>query len=107
VKPVFRDLGLRGQGVEDMKAAILIFLTPFLLCLGVYAYTMADVTLCPDGGYVKGNTCVLAPDGRYVDGNPQLAPDGKYVGGKGQLTLCPDGGYTVGECRLMPDGTYR
>lgn len=86
-------------------------------------------TMCPDGTYVSGETCVLAPDGTYVSGGrgygwPQIAPDGSYVsgalgsqpvmtpeggfvgGGRGSV-MCPDGSYVSGwSCVLAPDGRY-
>ena len=61
-------------------------------------------TLCPDGTFVGGTSCVLAPDGSYVGGTPQLAPDGTYVSGQPQLA--PDGSYVGGPPELAPDGSY-
>lgn len=61
-------------------------------------------TLCPDGSYVGGESCILSPDGTFVDDAPNLAPDGSYVGGEPELA--PDGSYVGGEPMLAPDGSY-
>lgn len=81
----------------------------FTVALGVLLFTcMSGVssaqTLCPDGTFVGGTSCVLAPDGSYVGGTPQLAPDGTYVSGQPQLA--PDGSYVGGSPELAPDGSY-
>jgi hypothetical protein len=38
-----------------------------------------QLTMCPDGSYVKGSYCRLCPDGKYVASKTcRLAPDGHY-----------------------------
>src|SRR3954447_6539816 len=48
----------------------------FLACLAGAA--RAD-TLCPDGTFVPGDSCVLSFDGAHVIGGPKTLPDVIYV----------------------------
>ena len=48
-----------------------------------WAISAEASTMCPDGSYVGGSTCVMAPDGSYVSGgqSPSMAPDGTFTSG--------------------------
>lgn len=56
-------------------------------------YTSGRPTIAPDGTYVTGRP-TMAPDGSFVGGKGSLTlcPDGKYVAG-GSCVLAPDGSY--------------
>lgn len=81
-------------------------------------------TMCPDGSFVGGDTCVMTPGGKFVSGDsgspqmapngrfvegggtPRMAPNGQFVGGDKPMTMCPDGSFVSGNCQLMPNGRF-
>ena len=66
-----------------------------LVCLAGAA--RAD-TLCPDGSFVPGDSCVLSFDGSHVIGGPKTLPDVVYVDSRtAAILLRYDAEYRIGK----------
>jgi hypothetical protein len=50
-----------------------------MLALGLIAGAARAETLCPDGSFVPGDSCMLSFDGSHVIGGPKTLPDIIYV----------------------------
>jgi hypothetical protein len=70
-------------------------LTIALACLAGAA--RAD-TLCPDGTFVPGDSCMLSFDGSHVIGGPKTLPDVIYVDARTAARLLRyDAEYRIGQ----------
>ena len=55
-------------------------------------------TLCPDGNFVPGDSCVLSFDGSHVIGGPKTLPDVVYVDSRtAAILLRYDAEYRIGK----------
>jgi hypothetical protein len=55
-------------------------------------------TLCPDGSFVPGDSCVLSFDGSHVIGGPKTLPDVVYVDSRtAAILLRYDAEYRIGK----------
>ena len=64
---------------------------------GFPGITRAD-TLCPDGSFVPGDSCVLSFDGSHVIGGPKTLPDVVYVDSRtAAILLRYDAEYRIGK----------
>src|SRR5947209_1468745 len=55
-------------------------------------------TLCPDGSFVPGDSCVLSFDGSHVIGGPKTLPDAVYVDSRtAAILLRYDAEYRIGK----------
>ncbi|MBV8851063.1 MAG: hypothetical protein JOZ16_15935 [Methylobacteriaceae bacterium] len=55
-------------------------------------------TLCPDGSFVPGDSCVLSFDGSYVIGGPKTVPDVVFVDARtAAILLRYDAEYRIGK----------
>jgi hypothetical protein len=55
-------------------------------------------TLCPDGTFVPGDSCVLSFDGSHVIGGPKTLPDVVYVDSRtAAMLLRYDAEYRIGK----------
>jgi hypothetical protein len=55
-------------------------------------------TLCPDGSFVPGDSCILSFDGSHVIGGPKTLPDVVYVDSRtAAILLRYDAEYRIGK----------
>ena len=68
-----------------------------LVLAGLGGTARAD-TLCPDGNFVPGDSCVLSFDGSHVIGGPKTLPDVVYVDSRtAAILLRYDAEYRIGK----------
>jgi hypothetical protein len=68
-----------------------------LILAGLAAGARAD-TLCPDGSFAPGDSCLLSFDGSYVIGGPKMLPDVVYVDARtAAILLRYDAEYRIGK----------
>jgi hypothetical protein len=60
---------------------------PLAIALACLAGAARADTLCPDGTFVPGDSCILSFDGSHVIGGPKTLPDVVYV--EGRVALLP------------------
>jgi hypothetical protein len=72
-----------------------LFAIAALTCLATAARAG---TLCPDGTFVPGDTCMLSFDGSHVIGGPKTLPDVVYVDSRtAAILLRYDAEYRIGK----------
>jgi hypothetical protein len=125
-----RPLGLASVGRWPYwRRAVLVLAvwtaSAYVLVWIMGALVASGQTMCPDGSFVGGPSCVMAPNGKFVSGSsqgpqiapdgsfvsgsrkgPQIAPDGSFTSGRGRVTLCADGSFVSGNCRMTPNGKF-
>jgi hypothetical protein len=70
------------------------------LALGVLATGARADTLCPDGNFVPGDSCILSFDGSHVIGGPKTLPDVVYVDSRtARILLRYDAEYRIGQAQ--------
>jgi hypothetical protein len=68
-----------------------------LVLAGVASGARAE-TLCPDGTFVPGDSCILSFDGSHVIGGPVTLPDVVYVDSRSAAILLRyDAEYRIGQ----------
>ena len=68
-----------------------------LVLVGLAGTARAD-TLCPDGSFVPGDSCMLSFDGSHVIGGPKTLPDVVYVDSRtAAILLRYDAEYRIGK----------
>jgi hypothetical protein len=68
-----------------------------LIVAGLAGSARAD-TLCSDGSFVPGDSCVLSFDGSHVIGGPKTLPDVVYVDSRtAAILLRYDAEYRIGK----------
>ncbi|HZY14889.1 MAG TPA: hypothetical protein VFE89_19450 [Beijerinckiaceae bacterium] len=72
------------------------------LALALFVAALAGAahadTLCPDGTFVPGDSCMLSFDGSHVIGGPKTLPDVVYVDARSAAILLRyDAEYRIGQ----------